>query len=107
MFTFIGDDLLVHYIYIISVLRQRRRSFLLDWGGGGGGEFERCKKKKLARFARKFAIANFSRMARRIIENFGIFVKFDGLVVQDGAFELFLHCMMPPPPPPPRIDASV
>ena len=74
----------------------------------GGGEFEGCnkknkkkKKKKLARFARKFAIANFSRLARRIIENCGILVKFDGLVVQDGAFELFLHCMMPPRPPPP------
>ena len=60
------------------------------------------KKKKLARFARKFAIANFSRMARRIIENCGILVKFDGLVVQDGAFELFLHCMLPPLPPPPQ-----
>ena len=81
------------------------------------------KKKKWARFARKFAIANFSRMARRKIENFGILVKFDGFVVHDGAFELFLHCMlliiklskllgggqndMFTPPPPPRIDASV
>ena len=64
MFTFIGYDLLVHYIYIISVLRQRRRSFLLDWGGGGGNLKDAKKKKKLARFARKFAIANFSRMAR-------------------------------------------
>ena len=58
-------------------------------------------------------------MARRKIENCGILVKFDGFVVQDGAFELFLHCMLliiklskllgggggqndmfPPPPPP-------
>ena len=60
----------------------------------------------MPRFARKFAIANFSRMARRIIENCGILVKFDGLVVQDGAFELFLHCMMPPPPPPPPPPGS-
>ena len=98
MFTFIGYtyDLLVHYIYIISVLRQRRRSFLLDWGWGGGNLKDATKEKK----------NYFSRMARRIIENCSILVKFDGLVVQDGAFELFLHCMLPPPPPP-RIDASV
>ena len=46
MFTFIGYDLLVHYIYIISVLRQRRRSFLLDWVGGGGNLKDAKKKKK-------------------------------------------------------------
>ena len=46
MFTFIGYDLLVHYIYIISVLRQRRRSFLLDWGGGGGNLKDANKQKQ-------------------------------------------------------------
>ena len=49
MFTLIGYDLLVHYIYIISVLRQRRRSFLLiGVGGGGGGQnMKDATKKKL------------------------------------------------------------
>ena len=59
MFTFIGYtyDLLVHYIYIISVLRQRRRSFLLDWGWGGGGNLKDAKKKekKKKKLAKLFA----------------------------------------------------
>ena len=97
MFTFIGYDLLVHYIYIISVLRQRRRSFLLDWGGGGGNLKDAKKKKKKKKIG---ALCTQIRNCKLFAH--GALVKFDGLVVQDGAFELFLHCMMPPPPPPPQ-----
>ena len=75
MFTFIGYDLLVHYIYIISVLRQRRRSFLLDWGGGGA-KFERCKKKNWRALRANLQLQTF-RAWRAVRLKTGILVKLD------------------------------
>ena len=62
------------------------------WGGGGGAKVLKWQKIS-ARSARKVAISNFARIARRKNENFIclvvyfiIYVKFNGFVVHDSAF---------------------
>ena len=56
--------------YLVRGGKQRHRSiFRIGGGGGGGGVKVRKMPNFSARFARKVAISNFSRKARRKNEN--------------------------------------